>query len=153
MLMYEYISTRTAPTEQRPFFATLLHYLDGFRQNYGIQVDVSIGEGVDENVFPPEAQMELFHILQEAFSNARKHAQAECIRLSFEVDGNLVRIRIQDNGRGFDASQPAGEDHFGLRFMQERADRLGGNLRVDSTPGIGTCVQVEVSVGGDRCVS
>ncbi len=88
--------------------------------------------------------MELFRILQEAFSNARKHAQAECVRLSLEKDGSLVRIRIQDNGGGFDPSQPTGEGHFGLRFMRERAEQLGGGLRVDSTPGEGTCIEVEI---------
>ena len=143
----EYIlNLRTAPTDERPFFATLEHYLDGFRQNYGIQVDVSIGEGVDAGVFPPEAQMELFRIMQEAFSNARKHAQAECVKLSFEKDGDLVRILIQDNGRGFDASQPASEGHFGLRFMRERAEQIGGCLRVQSAAGEGTLVAVEVPV-------
>jgi len=143
----EYIlNLRTAPTDERPFFATLQHYLDGFRQNYGIQVDVSIGEGVDAGVFPPEVQMELFRILQEAFSNARKHAQPKCVRLSFEKDDGLVRILIQDDGRGFDASQPASEGHFGMRIMCERAEQIGGCLRVQSTAGEGTLVEVEVPV-------
>ena len=90
--------------------------------------------------------MELFRILQEAFSNARKHAQAKCVRLSFEKDGGLVRILIQDNGRGFDTSQPASEGHFGMRIMRERAEQIGGCLRVQSTAGEGTLVEVEVPV-------
>jgi PAS domain S-box-containing protein len=141
----EYIlNLRTAPTNQLPFFSALQHYLDGFRKNYGIRIELSRGAGVDEEFFAPEAQMQLFRILQEAFSNARKHAQADCVYLSFELVDSLVRIQIQDNGTGFDPVRAAGEGHYGLRFMRERAELLGGTLRVDSAPGQGTCVVVEV---------
>ena len=64
------LNLRTAPVGEKPFFASLQHYLDGYRQNYGIQVDLSIGAGADESLLNPEAQMQLFRILQEAFSNA-----------------------------------------------------------------------------------
>ena len=88
--------------------------------------------------------MQLFRIIQEAFSNARKHAQTDCVHLSFELADRLVRIRIQDNGRGFDPTQAAGEGHFGLRFMRERAESLGGRLQVASMPEEGTCIEVEI---------
>jgi signal transduction histidine kinase len=141
----EYIlDLRIAPTRERPFFVALQSYLDGFRQNYDIQVEVSIGRGVDDSVFAPEAQVQLFRILQEAFSNARKHAGTDCLQVSFEKEDDLVRMFIQDNGRGFDPARAASEGHFGLRFMRERAEQLGGRLRVDSAPGKGTCVVVEL---------
>jgi PAS domain S-box-containing protein len=141
----EYIlNLRTAPTSQQSFFASLQHYLDGYLTNYGIRVDLSVGAGVDDKIFSPDAQMQLFRMIQEAFSNARKHAQTDCVRLSFERADGQVCIRIQDNGRGFDPSRAAGEGHFGLRFMRERAEELGGSLRVDTAPGKGTCVTIEV---------
>ena len=143
----EYIlNLRAAPTEQQPFFSALRQYLDGFRQNYGIQAELSIGEGVDEGAFAPGAQMQVVRIIQEAFSNARKHAETSCVQLSFRIEDGRVRIRIRDNGRGFDPQQAAasGDNHFGLRFMRERAEQLGGNLRVQSAPGTGTCVEVDV---------
>jgi signal transduction histidine kinase len=90
--------------------------------------------------------MQLFRIIQEAFSNARKHAQTDCIQLSFEIIDGKLRTRIQDNGRGFDPTQTAGEGHFGLRFMRERAESLGGRLQVDSSPGEGVCIEVEIPV-------
>jgi signal transduction histidine kinase len=143
----EYIlNLRTTPTDQQPFFSALQHYLDGFLKNYGIRVDLSVDTGVEDRIFPPNAQMQLFCIIQEAFSNARKHGQTDCLQLSFEMLDGLVRIRIRDNGRGFDPTRAAGEGHFGLRFMRERAETLGGRLQVDSTPGQGTCVEVEVPV-------
>jgi PAS domain S-box-containing protein len=146
----EYIlNLRTAPTGQQPFFTALRQYLDGFLKNYGIRADLSIGNGVDERLFPPETQMQLFRIIQEAFSNARKHAQAGCIQVSFDRMDSYVRVRIRDDGRGFDPQQaaPDGSSHFGLRIMRERAEQIGGMLRVDSTPGEGTCVEVEIPEG------
>jgi signal transduction histidine kinase len=146
----EYIlNLRTAPAEGRPFFAALEHYVAGFRQNYDIQVELSVGAGVGDNLLGPEAQMQILRIVQEAFSNVRKHAGADHVRLSFETGGGLVRVRIQDNGQGFDPQRAAGDEdsHFGLRFMRERAGQVGGTLRVDSAPGQGTCLTVEVPVG------
>jgi PAS domain S-box-containing protein len=141
----EYIlNLRTAPTDLQPFFSALQHYLDGFLKNYGIPVDLSVGTGIEDKIFSPDAQMQLFRIIQEAFSNARKHAQTNRIQLSFEKIDGMVRARIQDNGRGFDPTQATGDDHFGLRFMRERAESLGGSLQVNSTLGQGTCVEVEV---------
>ncbi len=146
----EYIlNLRTAPTGDRPFFAALQHYLDGFLKNYGIRADLAMGSGVEEGIFAPEAQVQLFRIIQEAFSNARKHAQASCIRLSFEMEDGLVCIRMQDNGKGFDAARAVREGHFGLRIMRERAEQLGGRLEVNSAPEKGTCVTVYVPVGDD----
>jgi signal transduction histidine kinase len=62
----------------------------------------------------------------------------------------MVLIRIQDNGRGFDPTKAAGEGHFGLRFMRERAESIGGRLQIDSTPGEGTCIEVEIPVNSKR---
>jgi signal transduction histidine kinase len=149
----EYILNLGAgPSEERPFLAALRRYLDGYRQNYGIRVDLSVGAGIDDRAFPLDAQMQLFRILQEALSNARKHAGADCVWVSFEKgDGPSVRMRVRDDGRGFDlpaagqAGAPQAPDgHFGLRFMGERAEQLGAGLRIESAPGQGTCVDVEV---------
>jgi len=145
----EYIlNLRTAPTGQQSFFSALQHYLDGFLKNYGIRADLSVGAGVDEGIFAPDTQMQLFHIIQEAFSNARKHAQTDCVQLSFEREERLVRLRIQDHGQGFDPQQVAtqGGSHFGLRFMRERAEELGGVLHVESAFGKGTCIEVAIPV-------
>jgi PAS domain S-box-containing protein len=146
----EYIlNLRVTSPGEKTFFAALQHYLDGYCQNYGIQVDVSIGPGVDESLFDSEeTRLQLFRILQEAFSNARKHAKTDCVQASFERENDLLRVRIQDSGQGFDPQQAAGRGgaHFGMQTMLERAEQLGGALRVQSAPGAGTCVVVEVPV-------
>ena len=143
----EYIlGLRASPLAQQPFFSTLRQYLDGFTHNYNIPAELALGEGVGEGAFELEAQAQLFRIIQEALSNARRHANARRVQVRFETEDRLVRIIIQDDGRGFDLAQPAsgGENRFGLQFMRERAEQLGGGLRVQSAPGEGTRVVVEV---------
>ena len=142
------LNLRTAPTVEKPFFAALQQFVDGYRQNYGMQVEVAVGAGLDDGVLPPEAQVQLFRILQESFSNARKHAQASRVRVSFDLAADWLRMRVEDDGQGFDPQQQAraGQDHFGLRFMRERAEQLNGRLDVSSAPGRGTCVEVAVPV-------
>jgi two-component system, NarL family, nitrate/nitrite sensor histidine kinase NarX len=90
--------------------------------------------------------MQIFRILQEALSNARKHGKAHCVEVSFTREDHLVRLSVQDDGAGFDTHQfsRATENHFGLRFMRERAEELGGSLTVISQPGQGTRVMLEI---------
>ncbi len=147
----EYIlNLRAGPSDERPFLVALRQYLDGYRQNYGIRVELSTGAGIDNGVFSVDAQLQLFRILQEALSNARKHARTDCVWVSFEkTAGPAIRMRIRDSGQGFDPLKPAEAGpapggHLGLGFMRERVEQLGGALRIESAPGQGTCVEVEV---------
>ncbi len=96
----------------------------------------------------------LFRVLQEALSNVRRHAdvQEACVTLH-EADQHLV-LTIADQGRGFDPPPLTGPDatdrpeHIGLRGMRERAAFIGGTLTVESRPGHGTRVRVEVPFSG-----
>ena len=82
-------------------------------------------------------------ILSEAITNAARHGHADLVRVELE-NGNRLRLRITDTGRGFDpdAEQDAGRHRFGLRGMRERARALGGELRLTTEPGRGTQVEV-----------
>jgi PAS domain S-box-containing protein len=143
----------------QPFFTALQNYLDGFSQNYGIATRLIVDKGFDAGTFAPETQMQLFRIIQEALSNARKHAAARSVQVQFELAASHACITIQDDGRGFDpaflndegthAPHPfgsAGVKRFGLRFMRARAEQMGGNLSVDSMPGAGARIVVQVPV-------
>ncbi len=140
------LNLRATPSPQQPFMQALQHYLDGFRSNYDIEARLTFGEGLSETTFLPEAQMQLFHILQEALANARKHSQAHCVHVMFAAENGSVQMRITDDGCGFDVAQAgaASMSHLGLHSMRERAEELGGALRIESTPGAGTQVVVEV---------
>ena len=97
----------------------------------------------------PEVQVRLLRVAQEALSNCRKHAQASEVAITLSYINNLVALDIQDDGVGFDPdrSHTATSDHsggFGLNGMRERVEGLGGTLLVDSLPGEGTTLLVEL---------
>jgi len=88
----------------------------------------------------PDLQIQVLHIVQEALSNVRKHAQATRVWLDVAQQPQW-RFEVRDDGVGFAAEHPAGnETHVGLRIMAERAERIGATLDVLSTSGRGTSV-------------
>ena len=110
----------------------------------GVEVAVEItGTG---SKLPEEMEQHLLRIAQEAVTNVLKHAGASRIGVTLHLEAHNLHLRIGDNGRGFDQqnvfSSRAG--HFGLIGMRERAERLGGELRLASNPGEGTEVEVTV---------
>ncbi|MHB9102059.1 MAG: type IV pili methyl-accepting chemotaxis transducer N-terminal domain-containing protein [Sulfuricella sp.] len=95
----------------------------------------------------PEYVIQVLHIIQEALSNVRKHAQATQVEVAMEQDGDC-RIFVTDNGKGFDASPETGiaeENHVGIKIMKERAHRIGAQLTIDSAPGEGTRVSLALT--------
>jgi signal transduction histidine kinase len=89
----------------------------------------------------------LFRIAQEALTNVSSHAQATQVEVKLTVDQAMVCLVIADNGVGFEFEHPAKRDerqHWGLLNMVERAQAVGGQCRVESAPGEGTRVIVEV---------
>jgi PAS domain S-box-containing protein len=142
------LDLQAAPAPHQPYFAGLRHYLNGFTHNYSVQAVLSVDEKLGNEIFPPDVRMHIFRILQEALSNARKHGQARCIQVAFAMEDHHVRMTIQDDGAGFnpDLFSPAEESHFGLRFMRQRAEALGGCLFVVSQPGQGTQVTLKIPI-------
>jgi signal transduction histidine kinase len=88
---------------------------------------------------------ELLRIGQEAITNAARHAGATHIRVDLRQEPDVIRLRVTDDGRGFDvaAVTSAGSGHYGLLGMQERAARLGGRLTITSSAS-GTVVEANV---------
>jgi two-component system sensor histidine kinase UhpB len=96
---------------------------------------------------PPSVENALFRIAQEALTNVVKHASATQAVIRLESDPHFVRLTITDHGLGFDPTaprKPSSQDGWGLTSMRERALAVGGQLRVESAPGQGTCIVVEV---------
>jgi signal transduction histidine kinase len=92
-----------------------------------------------------ETEGELLRIGQEAITNAARHATATRIRVDVHQDADRIRLRVTDDGRGFDvgAATASHSEHHGLLGMQERAARLGGRLSITSSTG-GTVVEASV---------
>jgi len=108
---------------------------------------------IDQSQLPclsPSVAFQAIYILREALTNVRKHSGADSVHLTLQsLEDGTIEVTIQDNGRGFDldSDQQSDKGGFGLRFMRERAERVGGGLRIESQPGQGTRVVVSLPSG------
>lgn len=115
-----------------------------FKKQTGINASVDIlNQGPP---LPPEQQLQVLFILQEALSNIRKHANAQNVRISLD-DAFDFNLTVTDDGQGFDMYDPeiSREHHIGLNIMQERAAKIHARLAVSSTPGEGTTVSLTMT--------
>jgi signal transduction histidine kinase len=96
--------------------------------------------------FPAAFETALFRVCQEAMSNIAHHAQAESVLIQLSEREGVIRIEIEDDGRGFEPENVSHAErrHFGLMGIEERVDILGGKVKIDSAPGQGTRVHLEV---------
>ena len=99
---------------------------------------------------PAEAELLLFRIAQEALRNVWRHSQATSAEVIVEFGEGKTRITIKDNGKGFNLPQTMGDlardGKLGLAGIQERAQLLGGSVKVESEPGRGTTVTIEAPI-------
>jgi signal transduction histidine kinase len=112
----------------------------------GSEVEVEVNVSGQDNAAPDHVEQHLLRIAQEAVTNALKHSGASKILIDLEVNGVSIILRVKDNGRGFegqDAFSPAA-GHFGLLGMRERAERLHGEMHLNSRPGEGATLEVFV---------
>lgn len=95
---------------------------------------------------PTGSELQVLRIIQEALANVRKHAKAQSADLWVEQVDNRVRITVKDDGVGFIPGELGRSEfpRFGLSTMRERAESVGGLFQLDSTPGEGTKVTIEV---------
>lgn len=120
-------------------------YGEHFAARTGVGVEVRGAEGIGR--LAPPLENALFRIAQEALTNAAKHAGTAQVTVSLEGDGRAVRLLVADQGKGFDPATLAGpsrEKGWGLIAMRERAEAIGGQCRIESSPAGGTRVLVEV---------
>jgi signal transduction histidine kinase len=114
------------------------------------KIDVKIqGQAVR---LPGQVEMNLLRIGQEAVANAVKHGGAKHVSVELQYTPASVCLTVSDDGRGFPASQPAPTGHFGLLDMRERAQSMGSVLKIESEPGCGTRIAVEVQLKPSEAV-
>jgi len=121
---------------------TWLHQVaDDFELLTGLPVEVDARLTSD---FPPNLQVQMIRIVQEALTNIRRHAAASHVRLSArEEQGSLV-IEVADDGRGFSPEEAVTAARFGLRGMRERAESIGADFQITSCPENGTTVRLHI---------
>ncbi|HET7864094.1 MAG TPA: ATP-binding protein, partial [Burkholderiaceae bacterium] len=127
--------TRTNAEDIAPALQTTLRK---FEHQTGLATHLAIeGEGLP---LAADVQVQVLHVVQEALSNVRKHAQARQVWVDVQ-QAPQWRVEVRDDGLGFAGAGPVpDETHVGLRIMRERAQRIGATVQVDSVPGSGTCV-------------
>jgi two-component system sensor histidine kinase DegS len=129
-----FIADLRPPTVDVGLASAIAERAQQLEERHGIAVETAV-EGIDERLSAP-ARASVLRILQEALQNVRKHAAASRVSIGLEGD-TLV---IADNGRGFDLMRLASSAgrNFGLQFMRERAELMGGQLHIESRQGEGT---------------
>jgi signal transduction histidine kinase len=109
------------------------------------EIELDLDDGV---VADPSRDGEVLRIAQEALQNVIKHAGAERISVRLRAQGSRLTLEVEDDGAGFEPDRPALRSRrLGLTSMEERAQRVGGSLTIESTPGAGTRVRLEVDGG------
>ncbi|HBU38590.1 MAG TPA: hypothetical protein DEB70_12410 [Planctomycetaceae bacterium] len=107
--------------------------------------DVILLHNIGTNRLPSQIEVLLFRIAQESLTNIRRHARAQHVRVELNKRENgSISLLIQDDGCGFDLESST-EDHFGLEGIRQRALYLGGTAEIQSKPGAGTTIHVQVS--------
>ncbi|RME77702.1 MAG: GAF domain-containing protein [Chloroflexi bacterium] len=139
---------RPLALEGQSIFNALERFVEEFGRRWNIQTRCTIqGPQVD---VPPDTERALYRILQEALSNAQRHANCRTIQVALVVNNQgWLELTVQDDGQGFDTGQPPTASRgqragLGLVSMQERAFNLGGNLTIHSRPGEGTTIQASL---------
>ena len=109
-------------------------------------VDAAV-DGVPEHEgLAPEVATVVYRVVQEALTNVVRHAEASSASVAVTVSSGRLRAVVEDDGVGFGATRPD-ESYLGLQGMEERAELVGGTVRVTSVPGSGTTVVLEVPIG------
>jgi signal transduction histidine kinase len=129
----------------------LQQLLAEFKSNTLIAVDFTADANADK-ALAPEARRALFHIAQEALSNAAKHSRAARMAVALQEQNGQVMLTLRDDGRGFDPAQVERRMGHGLNNMQDRAQAAGGQLVIESPPGRGTEVRVCMPKGEDPAI-
>ncbi len=121
-------------------------YLETQAERTGLEIDVKGDPELDG--LPPETEITVFRLAQEAVTNAIRHAEAARIAVNLRADGDGLEIVVEDDGKGFDVRAllegPATVKNLGLVGMQERARMIGGELGIESAPGRGTRVRIRI---------
>lgn len=113
-----------------------------------LEVGMELADGLPR--FSPTVEHTVFRVFQEALSNVLRHSGARNFRVSFRLDGDMLHLDAEDDGRGFDLQaahkRALGGGSLGVIGMQERVRLVGGRIVIESQPGRGTRVQVSLPV-------
>jgi PAS domain S-box-containing protein len=117
-------------------------HIGSLQNTANLQIQVE-DVGFDANRLPPDVEIAVYRVVQEAMNNAIRHAQARDIGVVMQIQPGHLLVSVEDDGVGFNAEIPAA-DRLGILSMHERIEMLGGSVTIESSPGAGTTVFVDV---------
>jgi two-component system sensor histidine kinase DegS len=121
---------------------TLKKYADAFKEQTGLDVSVTV-TGVERRL-EPYLEVMIFRAVQELLGNAARHSQASLIKVQVDLGNDLIRVSVDDNGKGFDPETLKESSNLGLKLIRERAEMLGGSFEIDSVSGSGARISFTV---------
>jgi len=124
--------------------AAMRQLISRFRSLHSIPVRLDLG-GLGR--LPHSIETVVYRLLQECLSNVARHSSARGVIVSLRRDDRTLRLRVQDDGVGFNIGEALGkQDSYGLAGMRERVVLLGGACEISSRPGRGTAVSIELPI-------
>lgn len=125
------------------FIKKLEQELQFFEHNTDIRVHTDFSTVHCKNTWDSQCEIQIQKIIRESMNNIRKHSQATEVRVSCVEKNETLAVTVSDNGLGFDTGSIYG-GHYGLQFMRERAEEMGGHMCISSGIGEGTVVELEI---------
>jgi PAS domain S-box-containing protein len=138
------INLRPASLDHLGLTSAVEQFIKAFTQDTHLPIKLkTVGFGEDDRL-PQEIETTLYRIVQEALTNVVRHARASRVDVVLERRDDSMLVIVEDDGDGFDVNLARESGHLGLLGMEERAEMLGGVLTIESAPGRGTTLFVEV---------
>jgi two-component system, NarL family, sensor histidine kinase DegS len=125
---------------------TIKRYGDTFREQAGVEVSVTIS-GNDRRL-ESYVEVMVFRSMQELLSYAVHQNQATLVKIQMDMGDSNIRLSLDDNGKGFDTDSLEKESNLGIKLIKDRVEMLGGKLEIDSAPGKGARVTLNIPVHG-----
>jgi signal transduction histidine kinase len=110
----------------------------------GLGVRVIVESEPEELQLPQEIEREIYYVLKEAVTNVTKHSHASKVAIQIKKNGATLRGSLTDDGVGFDVSTLKRNAGFGLNGMANRIEKIGGELTIESSPGLGTKISFAI---------
>lgn len=138
---------RNTESNHGDFFNALQEYLTEYQQYYGLDVRLKVDDASSIE-FSAEVGNQLMRIIQEALSNVRRHACARRVWIQFWQELGEIKLCIEDDGSGFNPdeieSRNQSKQSYGLQIMRERVQYIHGTIKIESEPGKGTKILMQI---------
>lgn len=121
---------------------TVRKYVDAYKEQTNLDVNLMITG--NERRLEPYLEVMIFRAIQELMGNAARHSQATTLKVNLDMGSDLVRVSVDDNGKGFDSEVVRGANSLGLKLIRERSEMLGGVFEIDSAAGKGARIVFSV---------